>query len=220
MLLKNVNLKYPATISLNSAMAASNEPAITQQEIVLQKNNKVNEKHSLSDAPLGKLEFIIGAFGKSADDCSKQYELWDKVFEFFTQTFKEISDGDTYNDIITTFSNATKYYIKNDPSSADNMLNFLISVFTGTYYLNLNPTSDIRSLIQNDIVKRSFRTKVINMVDKKYKEAYTKSTHKKWFSENLVEDFNKTVSNLKLDINYTISSNTYYSMSNENLNIF
>ena len=34
MLLKNVNLKYPATISLNSAMDASNEPAITQQEIV------------------------------------------------------------------------------------------------------------------------------------------------------------------------------------------
>ena len=33
MLLKNVNLKYPATIGLNSAMDASNDPAKKQQEI-------------------------------------------------------------------------------------------------------------------------------------------------------------------------------------------
>jgi len=37
MLLKNVNLKYPATISLNSAMDASNDPTTIQQEIVLAK---------------------------------------------------------------------------------------------------------------------------------------------------------------------------------------
>ena len=73
-------------------MDASNEPAITQQEIVLQKNNKVNEKHSLSDAPLGKLEFIIGAFGKSADDCSKHYELWDEVFQILSNALVDIRD--------------------------------------------------------------------------------------------------------------------------------
>ena len=91
------------------------------------------------------------------------------------------------------------------------MLNLLISMDTGTYYLNLDPPPppDIRSLIQNATVKDSFRTKVINMVDKKYKEAYSKSTHKKWFSQSLVEDFNKTESNLKLYINETIDINLY-----------
>ena len=58
------------------------------------------------------------------------------------------------------------------------------------------------------------------MVDKKYNAAYAKSTHKQWFSENLVEDFNNKASNLKLDINDTIDVNTYYLMSNENLIYF
>ena len=87
MLLKNVNLKYPATISLNNAIDASNDPATTQQKDLLQKNQAVNEKHSQSAAPLGKLEFIIQAFGKSADECSKHYELWDVVFESLTEFF-------------------------------------------------------------------------------------------------------------------------------------
>jgi len=47
-----------------------------------------------------------------------------------------------------------------------------------------------------------------------------KSTHKYWFSENLVEDYNKTNSFLKLDISSTININTYYLMSNENLIYF
>ena len=54
MLLKNVNLKYPATISLNSAMDASNDPATTQQEILLAKNKNVNQQYSTSDPLLGK----------------------------------------------------------------------------------------------------------------------------------------------------------------------
>ena len=58
------------------------------------------------------------------------------------------------------------------------------------------------------------------MVDKKYKEAYTKSTHKQWFSETLVEEYNKTESNFELDINDTINFYTYYLMSNKNLIYF
>jgi len=87
MLLKNVNLKYPAAIPLNNAMDASNQPDVAAQEAFEAKNNKANEKHSLSDAPLGKLEFIIGAFGKSKEECSKYYELWDEVVEFLTTNF-------------------------------------------------------------------------------------------------------------------------------------
>jgi hypothetical protein len=150
MLLKNVNLKYPSTISLNSAMDASKEPAIEMQKAFEAKNKKVNEKHSQSDPPLAKLEFIIGAFGKSADECSKNYELWDVVFEAITRFFEEISDVDTYDDIITIFSNAMKCYIKSEPQGADNILNSLIAVYTGTYYLNQNPPADIQNLIKNN----------------------------------------------------------------------
>jgi hypothetical protein len=142
------------------------------------------------------------------------------VFESLTEFFKEIADGDTYNDIIIIFSNAMKYYIKNEPQSADNMLNSLISVYTGMYYVNQNPPVDIQNLIKNNTVKDSFRSKVIRMLDKKYKEAYTTSTHKQWFSENLVEVFNKNESNFKLNINYPIDINTYYFMSNTNLIYF
>ena len=126
MLLKNVNLKYPATISLNSAMDASNEPDIEIQKAFEAKNQAVNEKHPLSDKLLGKLKFVIDAFGRSSDECSKHYELWDKVYESLTEFLNEISSSDTYNDVITYFSNATKYYIKKEPNSADNVLNFLI----------------------------------------------------------------------------------------------
>jgi hypothetical protein len=93
-------------------------------------------------------------------------------------------------------------------------------VYTGTYYVNQNPPVDIRNLIQKDITNKSFRTKVIRMLDKKYKEAYEKSTHKQWFSENLVEDFNKSESIFKLDITEKITINTYYRMSNANLIYF
>jgi hypothetical protein len=93
-------------------MDASNDPAKTQQEILLQKNQAANKKHSQSDSQLAKLEFVIGALGKSSDECSKHYELWDVVYESLTEFFKEISDDDEYNDIITIFSNATKYLIE------------------------------------------------------------------------------------------------------------
>ena len=113
-----------------------------------------------------------------------------------------------------------KYYIKNEPQIADNMLNSLIAVYTGTFYVNQNPPVDIQNLIKNNTVKESFRTKVIHMLDKKYQEAHKTSTHKQWFSENLVEDFNKSESIFKLDITEKITINTYYRMSNANLIYF
>ena len=93
-------------------------------------------------------------------------------------------------------------------------------MYTGTNYLNLNPPGDIKNLIEKYITEESFRTKVMRMVDTKYKEAYTKSTHKQWFKENLVKDFNKKASNFELYINETIDVNIYYLMSNVNLIYF
>jgi hypothetical protein len=199
MLLKNVNLKYPATISLNSAMDANpNEPDIVMQKAFEAKNQAVNEKHSLSDAPLAKLEFIIGALGKSADECSKHYELWDKVFEIFYNSLKEIREkydidnvqSHDFMSVINDVKDLLEFYIENEPADCTKFVDELISIYTGTYYLNLDPLHDISSLILPNIVKKSFRTKVISMLDRKYNAAYAKSTHKKWFLESLVEDFN------------------------------
>ena len=221
MLLKNVNLKYPATISLNSAMDASNEPDIEIQKAFEAKNQAVNEKHPLSDKLLGKLKFVIEAFGRSSDECSKHYELWDKVFEFFRQTFNEISYDDTYDDVIRIFSKATMNYIKNEPEKTDTMLNSFISVYTGTYYLNLNPPGDIQQLIEKKYIPdESFRTKLIRMVDKKYKDTSEKSKQPTFFYENLVHYYNQTDSDLKLGIYETIDIKTYYAMSNKNLIYF
>jgi hypothetical protein len=130
------------------------------------------------------------------------------VYDFLKPINEEISDDDTYDNIITIFSNALQYYIKNEPHSADDMLNSLISIYTGMYYSNLNQPGDIKNLIEK------------YMVDTKYKEAYTKSTHKQWFKENLVKDFNKKASNFELYINETIDVNIYYLMSNVNLIYF
>jgi hypothetical protein len=58
------------------------------------------------------------------------------------------------------------------------------------------------------------------MIDKKFRETYMKSTHKKWFSESLVDDYNKIESKLKLDVKNQININTYYLMSNEHLIYF
>jgi hypothetical protein len=189
LLLKNVNLKYPSTISLNSKIDASKEPAIEMQKAFEAKNQAVNEKHSQSEVLFEKLEFIIQALGKSADECSKQYELWYKVFEIFYDSFKEIGDkydidhvqSSDFMSVIDDVKQLLEFYIKKEPVDCSKFLDELISIYTGTCYLNLEPLHDIRSLILPNIVKKSFRTKVISMLDKKYNAAYTKSTHKNGF---------------------------------------
>ena len=110
------------------------------------------------------------ALGQYEEDCSEKYELWDVVIEYFIGNFTEISASDAYEDIIRTFEKASKYYIKEDPTSVKTMLDSLISIFTGTYYSNLYPTPDIRKLITNSLTGGSFRTKIINMVHNKYEE--------------------------------------------------
>jgi hypothetical protein len=192
MLLKNVNLKYPATIPLNSVMDSSNEPDIVMQKAFEAKNKNVNQQYSTSDPLFGKLDFIMKALGKDEEDCSEKYELWDVVIEYFKGAFTEISESDTYEDIIRTFEKASKYYIKEDPSSVKNMLDSLINVFTGTYYSNLNPTPDIRKLITNSLTGGSFRTKIINMVHNKYEEIYNKVQSKTYFEKHIVQDFNES----------------------------
>ncbi len=218
MLLKNVNLKYPATIPLNSVMDSSNEPDIVMQKAFEAKNKNVNQQYSTSDPLFGKLDFIMKALGKDEEDCSEKYELWDVVIEYFKGAFTEISESDTYEDIIRTFEKASKYYIKEDPTSVKNMLDSLINVFTGTYYSNLNPTPDIRKLITNSLTGGSFRTKIINMVHNKYEEIYNKFQNKTYFEKHIVQDFNESKFEFSIKTHESLKVIEIYTrMSNENL---
>ena len=101
MLLKNVNLKYPATTSLNSVMDSSNEPDIVMQKAFEAKNKNVNQQYSTSDPLFGKLDFIMKALGKDDEDCSEKYELWDVVIEYFIGNFTEIFNEPEFRRIKT-----------------------------------------------------------------------------------------------------------------------
>ena len=213
MLLKNVNLKYPATIPLNSVMDSSKEPDIVMQKAFEAKNNNVNQQYSTSDPLLGKLNFIMKALGESEEDCSEKYELWDVVIEYFKDNFTEISASDAYEDIIRT-----KYFIVNDPTSAGKMLDSLISISTGTYYSNLYPTPDIRKLITNSLTGDSFRTKIIIMIHNKYEEIYNKVQNKTYFEKKIVRDFNDSKFEISIKTHESLKViEIYTGMSNENL---
>ena len=86
MLLKNVNLKYPATISLNSAMDANpNEPDIEMQKAFEAKNQAVNEPIDEVEINttnnLQMIENIVKYIGGTGPNCSKIFELSSIVME-------------------------------------------------------------------------------------------------------------------------------------------
>ena len=138
------------------------------------------------------------------------------MFEYFKGAFKEISATDKYKDIIRTFEKVTMYFIEKDPTSAKNMLDSLISIFTGTYYLN--PTPDIRKLITNSLIGDSFRTKIITMVYNKYIEIYNKVRNKTYFEKKIAQDFNDSKFEFSLKTHKTLEVITIYTrMSNKNL---
>jgi len=79
MLLKNVNLKYPSTITLNSAMDANpNEPDIEMQKAFEAKNQAVNEPISEVETNttnnLQMIENMISWIGTNQTNCSAKFE--------------------------------------------------------------------------------------------------------------------------------------------------
>ena len=80
MMLKNVNQKYPSVIPLNSAMDASEEPAVEMQKAFEAKNKAVNEPISeVETTTTNKLQMIqnmITYIGTNQKDCSVKFELY------------------------------------------------------------------------------------------------------------------------------------------------
>ena len=88
MLLKNVNLKYPATRNSNSAMDMSYEPEIEMQKAFEAKKRAVDEPISETNITtahnLQKTENIMNWIG-TKDNCNKSFELSSIVQEQLQQ---------------------------------------------------------------------------------------------------------------------------------------
>ena len=92
MLLKNVNLKYPQTRNLNSAIDASREPEITMQEAFEQKTipqTQIKEEEQKQTSALQKLSIIKYWIGTTNEFCNKEFELKSEVINEFNSIFNQ-----------------------------------------------------------------------------------------------------------------------------------
>ena len=144
MLLKNVNLKYPATIPLNNAMDISNDAAKTQQEIVLEKNQVVDEpiNEVVKDQTtlLQNVASMQGWIGTNKTLCNESFELSEVIIKHFNELFVN-NKIDSIKNMIKLLNN-TKFLYEN----AENITTFYFwckSVHDGTLYdISLKDGSD------------------------------------------------------------------------------
>ena len=141
MLLKNVNLKYPATRNLNSAMDMSIEPGIEMQKTFEAKNSAVNQPISETDITtkhnLKKTENIINWIG-TKDNCIKSFELSSIVQEQFQQ----------YNINLERFEKIKEELKKLSNNDQDNFDMFYIQmqgIYTGEIY---KPKNEKKIILQ------------------------------------------------------------------------
>jgi hypothetical protein len=134
MLLKNVNLKYPRTINLNSAIDASREPDIALQEAFEAKKRTVDEPISEEEqnqtSALQQVSFIKDWIGTSNELCNKEFELKYEVIDKFNLIFDQNIDNINK---ISTFLNGSKTHI--DYKDEINIFfNWCKSVHNGSLY--------------------------------------------------------------------------------------
>jgi len=144
MLLKNVNLKYPATIPMNNAMDISNDAAKTQQEIVLAKNQvidePINEVVKDQTTLLQNVASMQGWIGTNKTLCNESFELSEVIIKHFNELFVN-NKIDSIKNMIKLLNN-TKFLYEN----AENITTFYFwckSVHDGTLYdISLKDGSD------------------------------------------------------------------------------
>ena len=119
MLLKNVNLKYPATISLNSEMDSNpNEPDIVMQRAFELKNQAVDEPIDEDEINttnnLQMIENMISWIGPNQTSCSKIFELSSVVTELLKKyiTFERFDKlRDLLNKLIAMIKTHLNFYM-------------------------------------------------------------------------------------------------------------
>jgi len=190
MLLKNVNLKYPATISLNSAMDANpNEPDIEMQKAFEAKNQAVNEPIDEVEINttnnLQMIENIVRLVGSSQSICNKIFELSFIVLKQLQKYFK-IEQFTQLRHLLNKLS-------QDDNKSFNLLYADIEGIYTGEKYKakNSNITAFISSPKQQS---ESFRTFLINFAMQDYNNKINNVKNKDTFYSTFREYFKKKIS--------------------------
>jgi len=176
MLLKNVNLKYPATIALNSTMDASKEPDIEMQKAFEAKNQAVNEPISEVETNttnnLQMIENMISWIGTNQTSCSAKFELSAVVTELLRRYIK-FERFDKLRELLTNLSNT-------DQNSFELLYADIEGIYTGHIYKSID--IKINEFINNPKQQsQSFRTFLIKFAMEDYKRKYATTTNKTTF---------------------------------------
>jgi hypothetical protein len=156
MLLKNVNLKYPATIALSSAMDASNEPDIEMQKAFEAKNKAVNEpidedENKLAEWLQHKNDII--KWIQSKDYCNKHFELT----SFVKNTF-QIYGLDFDTNMKKFEDKYTNEYIKQNYILFDQLYYALWNIYSGEMFCESNYTTSNAEWTADNIAQFGYDT--------------------------------------------------------------
>jgi hypothetical protein len=183
MLLKNVNLKYPQTRNLNSAIDASREPDIEMQKAFESKvravDEQITEEEQNQTSALQQLSFIKDWIGTTNKNCNETFEFSPSVIDKFNFIFNQ--NFDNINKI-STFLNGSKSHI--DYKDEINIFfNWCKSVYNGSIYN-----------VQLKDEQGSFRSIYIKRIINEYNKIKSQEIDKT-FQNYLLKNYNITYGN-------------------------
>jgi hypothetical protein len=190
MLLKNVNLKYPATIPLNSAMDANpNKSDIIMQKAFEAKTQAVNEpigeKEKNTTNNLQMIDNMIRWIGGTKPICSTIFELSTVVIELL-KNYIDVVKFHKLGESLTKLSKA-------DQNSFELLSADIEGIYTGNIYNTKN--IEINAFIKNiKQQSQSFRTFLIKFAMEDYKRKFAIATDKTIFYKYFWEYFKKQTS--------------------------
>jgi hypothetical protein len=210
MLLKNVNLKYPATRNLNSAIDASREPDIEMQKAFEEKNRAVDEQITEEEQNkshnLQMIENIINWIGNKSD-CDKSFELSSVVQEEFKNFNINLKQFEKLRKELTTLSN-------NDQDNFDKLFTKMKGIYTGEIYTAKNQKINnfMNSIKQQS---ESFRTFLIKFTLDDFNNKIENAINKEEFRKAFMEYFKIKFNEISLDKNFKeLKLNKLYELSN------
>jgi hypothetical protein len=210
MLLKNVNLKYPQTRNLNSAMDSSVQPDIEMQKAFEAKvravDEQITEEEQNKSHNLQMIENIINWIGNKSD-CDKSFELSSVVQEEFKNFNINLKQFEKLRKELTTLSN-------NDQDNFDKLFTKMKGIYTGEIYTAKNQKINnfMNSIKQQS---ESFRTFLIKFTLDDFNNKIENSINKEEFRKAFIEYFKIKFNEISLDKNFKeLKLNKLYELSN------
>jgi asparagine N-glycosylation enzyme membrane subunit Stt3 len=213
MLLKNVNLKYPSTIALNSAMDASNEPDVEIQKAFEAKNQAVDEPINEDETNiinnLQMIQNMITYIGSNQTSCSAKFELYTVVTELLKKYIK-FERFNQLRELLTNLSNT-------DQNSFELLYADIEGIYTGHIYKSID--IKINEFINNPKQQsQSFRTFLIKFAMEDYKRKYAVAKDKATFYTTFREYFkSKTAVALDAKAQVELKDTKFYELSNNQI---